>query len=147
MRVKVIREDNFVSVDGVEFFNVDLSSLDPTVSAIQWFGTHGEIEHKDHITGSMIQNVSISDIGFLKSVLDKCVITEIVTPTEQDIENQRRLELRAKRDFLLATSDWTQIADVPQTIKDKWAPYRQALRDVPQQAGFPDNIQWPVKPE
>jgi len=54
---------------------------------------------------------------------------------------------RAQRDMLLAQTDWTQAADVPQTTKDKWAPYRQALRDVPQQEGFPDNIVWPTQPE
>jgi hypothetical protein len=54
---------------------------------------------------------------------------------------------RAERNCLLSETDWTQVADVPQTTKDKWAAYRQALRDVPQQTGFPDNIQWPSKPE
>ena len=54
---------------------------------------------------------------------------------------------RAHRDMLIAQTDWTQAADVPQATKDKWASYRQALRDVPQQPGFPDNIQWPAKPE
>lgn len=54
---------------------------------------------------------------------------------------------RAHRSDLLSVTDWTQMPDVPQATKDKWAAYRQALRDVPQQAGFPDNIQWPVKPE
>jgi hypothetical protein len=54
---------------------------------------------------------------------------------------------RALRDALLAQTDWTQAADVPQATKDKWAPYRQALRDVPQQPGFFENIQWPAKPE
>ena len=56
-------------------------------------------------------------------------------------------EVRAQRDYLLAQTDWTQAVDVPQAIKDKWAPYRQALRDVPQQAGFPMNVTWPTKPE
>jgi hypothetical protein len=56
-------------------------------------------------------------------------------------------QLREERNLLLSKSDWTQAGDVPQAPKDKWAAYRQALRDVPQQAGFPDNIQWPVKPE
>jgi hypothetical protein len=56
-------------------------------------------------------------------------------------------EIRADRDKRLAATDWTQVADVPQQIKDSWAPYRQALRDVPQQADFPENIQWPTKPE
>lgn len=54
---------------------------------------------------------------------------------------------REERNRLLSESDWTQAKDVPDSVGTKWAPYRQALRDVPQQPGFPDNIQWPVKPE
>jgi hypothetical protein len=53
---------------------------------------------------------------------------------------------RAKRNALLAETDWIQAADVPQATKDLWAPYRQALRDVPEQSGFPTDIVWPVKP-
>lgn len=55
--------------------------------------------------------------------------------------------VRQKRDEQLAKTDWTQMPDAPQATKDKYAPYRQALRDVPQQPGFPENIQWPAKPE
>lgn len=54
---------------------------------------------------------------------------------------------RVRRNTFLAETDWTQAGDIPQAIRDKWIPYRQALRDVPQQAGFPENIQWPTKPE
>lgn len=54
-------------------------------------------------------------------------------------------EARAKRDALLAASDWTQLADFAGD-KAAWAAYRQALRDVPTQPGFPQNIRWPVKP-
>lgn len=53
---------------------------------------------------------------------------------------------RGHRDRLLSQSDWTQIADAP-VDKAVWATYRQALRDVPQQAEFPHNITWPTKPE
>ena len=66
---------------------------------------------------------------------------------DQEALITKRARFRANRDRLLAATDWTQMPDVPQATKDKWASYRQALRDVPQQAGFPDNIQWPVKPE
>lgn len=54
-------------------------------------------------------------------------------------------EIRKKRDKLLAGSDWTQAADVPLTAEEKedWRVYRQALRDVPQQTGFPYNVFWP----
>lgn len=57
-------------------------------------------------------------------------------------------EARQQRDRMLAASDWTQVADVPLTIEQRaaWATYRQALRDVPEQAGFPDVIEWPVAP-
>jgi hypothetical protein len=55
-------------------------------------------------------------------------------------------EVRAERDRLLAASDWTQVADAP-VDQAAWAAYRQALRDVPDQAGFPENINWPPKPE
>lgn len=53
---------------------------------------------------------------------------------------------RAERDYLLSSSDWTQVADVP-VDQAAWASYRSLLRDVPAQAGFPTDITWPTKPE
>jgi len=50
---------------------------------------------------------------------------------------------RQERDNLLSESDVYALAD---RITDEWRTYRQALRDVPSQAGFPDNITWPTKP-
>ena len=51
---------------------------------------------------------------------------------------------RLDRDYLLREVDWSAGSDV--TMSDAMKAYRQALRDVPQQAGFPDTIEWPVKP-
>lgn len=68
-------------------------------------------------------------------------------PSAEELAAQAASNARALRNQLLVETDWTQSVDVPQATKDKWATYRQALRDVPQQAGFPDNIQWPTKPE
>ncbi len=67
-------------------------------------------------------------------------------PSSEELKAQEIAVIRARRDAELAATDWTQMPDVPQSTKNKWAPYRQALRDVPQQAGFPDNIQWPEMP-
>jgi len=53
--------------------------------------------------------------------------------------------VRADRDKRLAECDWTQLSD-SQVDKAVWATYRQELRDVPAQAGFPYDITWPVKP-
>lgn len=55
--------------------------------------------------------------------------------------------VRADRNAKLAASDWTQGKDIPDNISSNWATYRQALRDVPAQAGFPWDIQWPAQPE
>ena len=50
--------------------------------------------------------------------------------------------VRADRTKRLADSDWTQLADAP-VNGATWATYRQALRDITSQAGFPWEITWP----
>jgi hypothetical protein len=52
---------------------------------------------------------------------------------------------REKRNALLTDCDWTQVADAP-VDKAAWAGYRQALRDIPDQPGFPASIIWPTAP-
>ena len=54
-----------------------------------------------------------------------------------------------ERNSMLDSSDWTQLPDVPLSSEqlNLWRVYRQELRDVPQQTGFPDTVVWPVKPE
>jgi hypothetical protein len=54
--------------------------------------------------------------------------------------------VRQSRGEKLKDSDWTQVADAP-LDKAAWATYRQALRDVTQQSGFPWTIEWPTQPE
>lgn len=65
-----------------------------------------------------------------------------VAPLPQD---QAEANIRSQRDDRLTRSDWTQVADAP-VDKQAWADYRQALRDVPSQAGFPYSVVWPQEP-
>ena len=53
-------------------------------------------------------------------------------------------EIRAKRNKLLAETDYLALSD--NTLSSDMAAYRQALRDVTSQAGFPTNVTWPTKP-
>ena len=53
-------------------------------------------------------------------------------------------QVRQERDAKLAATDWMANSDV--TMSDAWRTYRQALRDVPTQAGFPTDVTWPVEP-
>lgn len=60
-------------------------------------------------------------------------------PTEEDV--------RAQRDRLLYQCDWTMLPDAPpEVVKADWEVYRQALRDVTNQPGFPENVVWPTAP-
>jgi hypothetical protein len=52
---------------------------------------------------------------------------------------------RTTRDDLLKATDHYGLSDV--TMSNEMTAYRQALRDVPQQEGFPETITWPQKPE
>ena len=59
---------------------------------------------------------------------------------------ERATSVRATRDTKLAESDWTQARDVTLANDADWQTYRQALRDVPTQAGFPWSVTWPEQP-
>lgn len=54
--------------------------------------------------------------------------------------------VKRARDYLLSISDWTQMPDVTLTNKAAWATYRQALRDITNQASYPWNLTWPTLP-
>jgi hypothetical protein len=77
------------------------------------------------------------------------VMTWAVTPAtpEQIAErtSAKEAEVRQQRNQLLSTCDWTQLPDAP-VLRATWATYRQALRDVTAQEGFPWNVVWPEQP-
>ena len=54
--------------------------------------------------------------------------------------------VRARRDAILATTDWivTKSMEDNKPVPSKYIVYRQALRDLPDQEGFPYSIEWPV---
>lgn len=57
-------------------------------------------------------------------------------------------EARLERDARLAASDWAMAQDSPlnPNERSRWREYRQRLRDVPSQPGFPAAIVWPEVP-
>jgi len=75
----------------------------------------------------------------------KWSISEMSDETKAAKDAEQAKAVRSDRDKRLSDTDWTQVADAP-VDKAAWATYRQALRDVPTQAGFPYDITWPSKP-
>jgi len=59
--------------------------------------------------------------------------------------DQADSNVRSRRNALLQSSDWTQVADAP-VDQAAWAAYRQSLRDIPSQPGFPFSVTWPTEP-
>ena len=84
---------------------------------------------------------------FIDTVEDGVTTTALQHETaykaQKDAEQAKNV--RATRDAKLAECDWTQVADAP-VDKQVWATYRQALRDVTTQEGFPWTVTYPEKP-
>ena len=74
-----------------------------------------------------------------KKLLPQAVMVQQAEDTAETV--------RARRNQLLSASDWTQVRDAPEAVSALWAPYRQALRNLPEQDGFPYNVTWPVAPD
>jgi hypothetical protein len=72
----------------------------------------------------------------------------VVDKTAEEIQAEalsKAEEVRTERNQKLTESDWTQLADAP-VDKVAWATYRQALRGIPIQSGFPFSVVWPDVP-
>lgn len=64
---------------------------------------------------------------------------------ENKPQDQAQDAVRNQRNRLFAETDWMALSD--NTMTPAWASYRQALRDITGQAGFPYSVVWPTKPE
>ena len=84
---------------------------------------------------------------FIDTVVDGVTTTaaehEAAYKAQKDAEQAK--SARATRDEKLSECDWTQVADAP-VDKQVWATYRQALRDITAQEGFPWTVTWPESP-
>ena len=78
----------------------------------------------------------------------KWTIQDLVGPEEKkQIDDWQAAAVRIERDRLLTISDWTQMPDNNLATKANWATYRQALRDLPSQSGFPWDVHMPEQPK
>ena len=65
-------------------------------------------------------------------------------PADTRTDEEIAAEIRTERNQKLAETDWTALSDV--TISNEMIAYRQALRDITTQDGFPNEVTWPTKP-
>ena len=73
------------------------------------------------------------------------VLVDMGEEAKAALDAQQASSMRAQRNQKLTECDWTQVADAP-VDQAAWAAYRQQLRDLPSQPGFPWEVEWPVEP-
>ena len=85
--------------------------------------------------------------GLEKIVTDNTAVWLAYAETQE--VNQLATDVRTQRDKLLYDTDWTQVDDAPISDVDRESmrQYRQALRDITSQDGFPYNVKFPEKPQ
>ncbi len=83
-----------------------------------------------------------------KSAYSKPTQAELDGVKDVAILKEKLREIRAKRNFLLHESDWTQLSDatLTQAQKDEWKIYRQKLKNIPQDFIATGEIVYPTKP-
>lgn len=150
MLISIIKNDNTVVVNGKGFSGIDMSCVPDGVTAIQWYGTFGEMEHP-MVDGVKPMNTRIDSISQFEELISAWVIKDEAEKNYVDPDPEITLEDKAKlarldRDELLKACDWTQLPDIDESIQLLWRPYRQALRDITLQQNFPQDIIWPEKP-
>lgn len=76
MRVIIIPADEFVSIDGVGYHEINLSFMDNNINAVQWYENKGEIERKDN-SGRMIGNETINDLTPFQPAIDAWEVADV----------------------------------------------------------------------
>ena len=78
----------------------------------------------------------------------KWSVADMEQEAKDALDAQQATAVREQRNKKLAESDWTQLQDAPLWTEQKasWSVYRQSLRDVSTQEGFPWDITWPKEP-
>ena len=92
-----------------------------------------------HILGPVFTDTPATEETPAKTAAEN----EAAYKASKDAEQAK--SVRASRDVKLAESDWTQVTDAP-VDKAVWATYRQALRDMTAQSGFPWTVTYPDAP-
>ena len=97
-------------------------------------------------------DMTINNNVLLEAMASAGDVAAYVPPTQAELDEAAAQAIRATRDIKLATEvdpiagNALRWAALDADTQAAWAAYRQALLDVPQQAGFPYNVSWPVRP-
>lgn len=87
---------------------------------------------------------AVKEDGTWKRMLN---LVSVPVPDRERRKLNKEKNIRAKRDILLAQSDWTQLKDITPEMSSLWEEYRQKLRDITDQPEYPFFVIWPLTPK
>ena len=123
------------------------STIEVDFKTLNYFDTYRVFETTkpefNHLTEKVIK---VSPIYQNDRWEESWVVVLLSEDEINELTNSKADEVRAERNRLLIESDWTQYRDISDEVSVLWAPYRQQLRDITLQEGFPFNVVFPVSP-
>ena len=116
-----------------------------------------EIEHPDYgwipyTLDPADTDMTVNNDDLLAAMAENGDVAAYVPPTQAELDAAAAASVRGERDMKLVTEvdpiagnalRWAELTDQERT---DWAAYRQALLELPDQAGFPHSVTWPTKP-
>ena len=116
-----------------------------------------EIEHPDYgwipyTLDPTDTDMTVNNDDLLAAMTANGDVAAYVPPTQEELDAEAAAAVRAERDMKLSTEVDTiagnalRWAALTAEQQQAWADYRQALLDIPQQSGFPNEVIWPTKP-
>lgn len=130
-----------------------IASLMPRFKGIGGWHTLTDAERAQHGWYPCVEvNANYNPTTQIRSPAEFVLVDNVVTATytvwdkpEEQVYAEAAAKVRNERNKLIADTDWMALSD--NTMTPEWASYRQALRDITAQEGFPYSVIWPTKPE
>jgi hypothetical protein len=113
-----------------------------------WTGNTKQITEKQGRPKNWIVTDQVPPNGIARWNNGWDILDEYPQPPQPSI-TEKQNEIRKNRNQLLQDTDWVIIKSIEAGVSNlaQWKAYRQALRDITAQPGFPNNVTWPTKPE
>lgn len=135
---------------GVLTLNESIPEIaEPTDEQLAQYG-YGRVEYQNSPNYEPLKRIEPNGVGALGNghYQNLWLVRDATAEEAQDETAEAVAKVTEERLFLLRASDWTQLADVSLSAEKKaeWNTYRQALRDITLQEGYPFNVVFPTEP-
>jgi hypothetical protein len=131
MKLTIVRSDGLVIKNGKAYGDLDMSSIDPSIHAVQWDDASGQIEFVVGSDGIKPVNKPITSIDEFQAVIDEWDAKDYAT-NHPPAPSPKHLLIAcvARAKMLLKDTDWSQLPDVQESLlnKNEFDAYRETVR-------------------